>query len=152
MCACVHVHECVCVRVCACVCVCVHACACVCVYMRVCACVCVCVRVCACVCMRVSVCMHVCTCMCVHVCVHIHVYYSIILSQHTHTDPVCSSSQVLALVRNSKIPRSGPWLLSATRFLFLHAFFSIKEPTPDIPEVCLYVLCMSFSQSRVSLE
>ena len=134
VCACVQGCECGCMRACECGSVCVHACRDV--------------SVGACVCMHGSVCVHARACVRVSVgaCVwHIHVhYYSIILSQRAHTDLVCSSSQVLALVRNSKIPRSGPWLLSATRFLFLHAFFSIKEPTPDIPEVYMLVCTLHF--------
>ena len=137
----VSVGACTCMHACECGSVCVHACRDVSVGACVQGCECGCMRACECG----SVCVHACRDVSVGACVwHICVYYSIILSQRAHIDLVCSSSQVLALVRNSKIPRSGPWLLSATRFLFLHAFFSIKEPTPDIPEVYMLVCTLHF--------
>nr|XP_054775637.1 myb-binding protein 1A-like protein [Lytechinus pictus] len=54
--------------------------------------------------------------------------------------------QVLTLIKNPKIPREEDWLLDATRFLFLHAFFTVDTAQPDIPE------CSSILETPVSTE
>ncbi|XP_030847614.1 myb-binding protein 1A-like protein isoform X2 [Strongylocentrotus purpuratus] len=54
--------------------------------------------------------------------------------------------QVLTLIKNPKLSREEDWLLDATRFLFLHAFFTVDKPEPSIPE------CSSVLETQVSAE
>ncbi|XP_072164198.1 myb-binding protein 1A-like protein [Diadema setosum] len=53
--------------------------------------------------------------------------------------------QILTLIRNPSLPREDSWLLDASRFLFLHAFFNVDHPEPAIPE-CSQVLDQPISE------
>jgi hypothetical protein len=44
------------------------------------------------------------------------------------------TDQLLQLVRNVKIPKSQPWLLSVAKFLAVHALFVIDEVPTDLKD------------------
>ena len=59
-------------------------------------------------------------------------------------EQVWAVEQVLAAVRNPRLTRRGPWMLSAANLLLGHAFFSLTTPTESIVSHCLVtMLCLS---------